>query len=88
MFSWVSKGSIGKKKVSLKSVGSWASSTVTHTNFKIFTEKRLQFKARNKENCALLNSVQEFIEIEPWLLLTFFPCLHSQLNSIHSIVGY
>ena len=26
----------------------------------------------------LLNSVQEFIEIEAWLLLTFFLCLHIQ----------
>ena len=26
----------------------------------------------NKENYVLLNSVQEFIEIEVWLLLTFF----------------
>ena len=27
------------------------------------------------------NSVQEFIEIEPWLLLTFFICLHNQSSS-------
>ena len=27
-------------------------------------------------------------EIEAWLLLIFFICLHSQLSSIHSIVPY
>ena len=30
--------------------------------------------------------VEEFIEIEAWLLLTFFICLHNELSSIHSIV--
>ena len=34
---------------------------------------------------VLFNSVQEFIEIETWLLLTFFLCLRNQLMSIHSI---
>ena len=29
------------------------------------------------ENCVLLNSVQEYFEIEAWLLLTFFLCLHN-----------
>ena len=42
----------------------------------------------NRENCALLTSVQKFIEIEAWLLLTFFLYLHNQLFSIHSIVTY
>ena len=37
---------------------------------------------------VLLNSVQEFIEIEAWLLLTFFLRLHNQLLSMHSIVAY
>ena len=36
----------------------------------------------HKENCVLLNSVQEFIETEAWLFLTFFLCLHNQLVSI------
>ena len=40
------------------------------------------------QNCALLNSVQGFIEIEVRLLLTFSRCLHNQLISIHSIVTY
>ena len=29
---------------------------------------------------------QEFIEIEVWLLLTYFVCLDSHLSSIHSIL--
>ena len=35
---------------------------------------------------ALLNSVQEFIEIQAWLFMTFFLCLHNQLISICYIV--
>ena len=35
-----------------------------------------------RENFGLLNSVQEFIEIQAWLLLTFFLCLHIQLISV------
>ena len=42
----------------------------------------------HRENCVLINSVREFIEIEAWLLLNFFLCLHNQLISIHSIVTY
>ena len=38
------------------------------------------------KNCVLLNAVQEFIDIEAWLLLNF--CLHIQLSSIHSNVAY
>ena len=33
-----------------------------------------------------LASVQKFIEIQGWLLLTFFICLHNQLNSFNSII--
>ena len=39
-----------------------------------------------KKTCALFNSVQKFIEIEGWLLLTFFICLHNQLSSFNSII--
>ena len=39
-----------------------------------------------EKNCVLLNSIQEFIEIQCWLLLTFFICLYDQLSSIHSIL--
>ena len=38
------------------------------------------------KNFALLNSVQKFIEIKGWLLLTFFICLHNQLSSFNSII--
>ena len=41
-----------------------------------------QVKDTHRENCVLLISVKEFIEIETWLLLTFFQCLHNQLISI------
>ena len=37
----------------------------------------------HRENFVLLNSVQEFIEIQAWLLLTFFLYLHNQLISIY-----
>ena len=33
-----------------------------------------------------LASVQKFIEIQIWLLLTFFICLHNQLSSFSSII--
>ena len=32
--------------------------------------------------------MQEFIEIEAWLLPTFFLCLHNQLSSVHSFVTF
>ena len=35
-----------------------------------------------------LASVQKFIEIQGWLLLTFFICLHNQLNSVNSVIVY
>ena len=35
---------------------------------------------------ALLNSVKKFTEIQIWVLLTFFICLHNQLNSFSSII--
>ena len=39
-----------------------------------------------EELCALLNSVQKFIEIQGWLRLTFFIYLHNQLSSPNSII--
>ena len=38
------------------------------------------------KTCVLLNSVQKFLEIQGWLLLTFFICLHNQLSSFNSII--
>ena len=40
------------------------------------------------KNCVLLDSGQEFIELKPRLLLTFFICLHNQTSSPHFIVTY
>ena len=31
-------------------------------------------------------TLQKFIEIQGWLLLTFFICLHNQLSSFNSII--
>ena len=36
--------------------------------------------------CVLLNSEQKFIEIQGWLLPTFFICLHIQLSSFNSVI--
>ena len=49
--------------------------------------QRIQLLQRYSQGktCALLNSVQKFIEIQDWLLLTFFICLHNQLSSFNSI---
>ena len=38
------------------------------------------------KNHVFLNLVQESIEIEAWLLMTFLICLHNQLSSVHFIV--
>ena len=46
------------------------------------------FNDTRRQNCVLLNIVQEFHEIEAWLFLTFFLCLHNQLISTHSIFIY
>ena len=39
-----------------------------------------------EERVLLLRSVQKFIEIQGWLFLKFFICLHNQLNSFNSII--
>ena len=36
--------------------------------------------------CVLLNSVQNVIEMQGWLLLSFFTCLHNQLSSFNFII--
>ena len=41
----------------------------------------------HRANCVLLNSIQEFINLEAWLLLTFSLCLHNLLILIYSIVA-
>ena len=35
---------------------------------------------------AEFDSVQKFIEIQGWLLLMFFTCLHNQLRYFNSII--
>ena len=40
----------------------------------------------NDTHIKELDSVQKFIEIQGWLLLTFFICLHNQLSSFNSII--
>ena len=52
------------------------------------TTGKINFNVTHWENCVLLNSVQEFIEIEAWLHRTFFLCLNNQSISLHSIVTY
>ena len=42
----------------------------------------------SRKNSVLINSGQEFIEIEAWLLLTFSIYLHNELTYIHSTVTY
>ena len=45
--------------------------------------RRLQLDDTHMEE---LDSVQKFIEIQGWLLLTFFICLHNQLSSSNSLI--
>ena len=40
------------------------------------------FNDTHRENCVLLNSAKELIEVEAWLLLTFLLCFHNQLSHI------
>ena len=40
----------------------------------------------NDTHIEEIDSVQKFIEIQDWLLLTFFICLHNQLSSFNSII--
>ena len=40
------------------------------------------------ENCVLLDSGQEFIELKARLLLTIFTCVHNETSPLHFIVAY
>ena len=40
----------------------------------------------NDTHTQELDSVQKFIQIQGWLLLMFFICLHNQLSSFNSII--
>ena len=48
---------------------------------------QMLFNSTHREK-ILLNSIQEFIEIETQLLLIFFIFLRKQLSYIHSVVKY
>ena len=43
----------------------------------------MKFNNTHREKLSLTQFSKRFIEIEAWLLLTFFICLYDQLNSIH-----
>ena len=53
-----------------------------------YNDHRKMFNDAHRENCVLLNLVQEFIEIEACLLLTFFLCLHNLHISLPHIKEY
>ena len=40
----------------------------------------------SRAKLALLSSIQKFVEIQGWLLLTFSICLHDQSSSFTSII--
>ena len=40
----------------------------------------------NDTHMEELDSVQKFIEIQGWFILTFFICLHKKLSSFTSII--
>ena len=65
----------------------WVLGILTLENFKN-REILLRKSIKAMKPCVLLSSVQEFIEIGAWLLLTFFIWLHNQLSSIHFIVTF
>ena len=53
-----------------------------HFSAGIYVRLRIQ----HGRACALLNSVQKFIENQGWLLLTFFICLRNQLSSFKNVI--
>ena len=55
-------------------------------NCKTFYESR-STSHFNDTHMEELDSVQKFIEIQGWLRLTFFMCLHNQLSFFNSIIG-
>ena len=54
--------------------------------FQHLLPQNLNLNDTHRGNLFSLSSVQEFVEIERWLRLTFLTCLHNvYTNSIHSI---
>ena len=61
--------------------------------WKIYTRSQEMFDLHflissflNDTHMEELDSVQKFIEVQGWLLLTFFICLQNQLRSFNSIL--
>ena len=52
----------------------------------IDSAKQNRMSFLNDTHMEELDSVQKFIEIQGWLLLTFFICLHNQLSFFNSII--
>ena len=64
----------------------WVSVATLNNNIdnkKIFVNDTLREKLRFTQFI-----VQEFIETESWIFLTFLICFHNQLSSRHSMVTY
>ena len=55
-----------------------------HTRLSIEPHGQSDLTILTWKNCGAL--LKKFIEIQGWLLLTFFICLHNQLSSFNSIV--
>ena len=49
-------------------------------------QKKVSQQNSNDTHMKELDSVQKFIEIHGWLVLTFFICLHNQLSSFNSVI--
>ena len=57
----------------------------THPFWKPIPWNKMLNDTRREKLCFTQFIVEEFTEIEPWLPLTVFICLHNQLISIHCI---
>ena len=61
---------------------------IFHAKLKPGVQTYFSINDGHRKNCDLLNLAQELTEMEAWLLLTFFSCLHNQLISMHSTTTY
>ena len=52
---------------------------IVHNNNKTIKYYASCFNDNHRENCAGLNSGEEFFETRAWLYLTFFLCLHNKI---------
>lgn len=72
MLSFASRAQSQRPSSSAGEKGNQEHKTTTHNKDILFP-----FNDARREK---LNSVQEFVEVEPWLLLIFLTCLHNQLK--------